>query len=173
MAFMDLFKPRFKHSNSRVREEAVKRLKDQNLLKHIAKNDEISYVREVAVEKLKDQKLLLDIAKKDENYWVRLKAWKQLAGPKTLNGIDSLSRSTRGAAVEELDPEKWLDLLIDIAKNDKEGGIFPDYTVREAAEKKLKKFIEILEDQKQIANFAKNGEPKSVRRTAVLKLEDQ
>jgi hypothetical protein len=48
MAFIDLFRPKWKHSNWQVRETAVKKLTDQAVLDEVAKNDSYWVVRKIS-----------------------------------------------------------------------------------------------------------------------------
>lgn len=63
MAFTDLFKPKYKHSDWNVRKQAVQELTDENILTEIAYNDESGSVRHEAVKKITNQKVLIDILK--------------------------------------------------------------------------------------------------------------
>jgi len=74
MAILDLFRPKWKHSNWKVREAAIEKLTDQNVLIDIAKNDEDYNVRTAAIEKITDQNVIIDVAKTDKNDKVRTAA---------------------------------------------------------------------------------------------------
>jgi len=52
MKFSDLFIPRWRHSDPQVRQKAVEKLKDANLLAQIAEKDEYDNVREAARQRL-------------------------------------------------------------------------------------------------------------------------
>ena len=79
MAFLDLFKPKWKHSNLKIRVATVENLTDQKVLIDIVKNDKNSTVRKTAVENLTDQKVLADITKNDKyDYHVRKAAKERL-----------------------------------------------------------------------------------------------
>jgi hypothetical protein len=54
MNFLDLFRPKWKHSQPRVRRAAVEKLTDQALLGEIAKTDSDRDVRMAAVKELTD-----------------------------------------------------------------------------------------------------------------------
>jgi hypothetical protein len=71
MAFMDLFRPKWQHSDCNVRQMAVKKLTDQALLYKIANEDKVNAVRKAAVEKLTDQGLLANFAETDPDCSVR------------------------------------------------------------------------------------------------------
>jgi hypothetical protein len=78
MGFKDLFRPKWKHSDWRVRETAVLKLKDQKVLIRVVKNDKDPYVREAAVEKLKDKRVLTWLIRDDKDEDVRKAAERRL-----------------------------------------------------------------------------------------------
>jgi hypothetical protein len=74
MSLIDLFRPKWRHSNQPVRYTAVEKLTDETLLARIAKNDSDENVRSAAVRKLTNRALLTDLAKSAKHRNVRLKA---------------------------------------------------------------------------------------------------
>jgi hypothetical protein len=64
MGFKDLFKPKYQHSDPKVRCSAVKELDDMAIIIDIAKNDKNQDVRIAAIERITDETILADIAKK-------------------------------------------------------------------------------------------------------------
>ena len=74
MGLKDLFKPRWQHSESHVRKEAVEGLTDQRILAQMARTDDDEEVRRAAVYKLTDQNVIGDIARNDINSDVRAAA---------------------------------------------------------------------------------------------------
>jgi hypothetical protein len=171
MGLMDLFRPKWKHSDSSVRCEAVKELEDEKLLLEIAKNDENESVREAtknrlerlelirkiikeedvsvriaALEELEDQEVLLEIAKKDEDIDVCQTAVYKLKDHVLVADIAKNHENSdlRYTAVE---------VLAGIAENSK------DEAVRHAA-------TEVLTD------IAENDEDEVVRQDAMSFLKD-
>ncbi|MDB6093694.1 MAG: hypothetical protein JWM32_1256 [Verrucomicrobia bacterium] len=65
MAFFDRFQKKWKHPDPAVRQEAVRGLKDQDLLGEIATNDSSDDVRSAAIDTLKDQDVLERLALSD------------------------------------------------------------------------------------------------------------
>jgi len=61
MAILDLFRPKWKHSNWAVRIKAVEKIKDQELLINIAKSDENIQVRKAAIKKVSDQRVVSEL----------------------------------------------------------------------------------------------------------------
>ena len=54
MGFKDLFLPRIAHSDPKVRKKAVKKAKDQNLLKQVIEKDDDPDVRQTAELRLQE-----------------------------------------------------------------------------------------------------------------------
>ncbi|OPY05594.1 MAG: hypothetical protein A4E61_00242 [Syntrophorhabdus sp. PtaB.Bin184] len=61
MEFMDLFRPKWKHSDLRVRKAAVAKLTDQRKLYLVVTNDHSWEIQEAALSKIDDQARLADI----------------------------------------------------------------------------------------------------------------
>ncbi|GEM_PF-5437180 len=68
MALLDVFKPKWKHSDSKVRENAIKEITDQKILVQIAKNDDSVWLRGLAINKIQDQSVLVEITKTSKDY---------------------------------------------------------------------------------------------------------
>jgi hypothetical protein len=191
MGIVDLFKPKWKHSDREKRERAVEELTDQTLLTEIAKNDEDarvrtaavnnpnltdqillaeivkdsvgSDVREAAVEKLADQSLLAGIAKNDEDARVRRAAVNNpRLSDQTL--LAEIARTSAAGDVRQAAVERLTDqtLLCKIAEDDKDG------RVRAAAVKNSN-----LTDQILFARIAKYGRDGDLRKAAVERLASQ
>jgi len=171
MGIGDLFKPKWKHSNWKIRKSAVMKLKDKEILKNIVVNDK-NYkvriaaiknrhfsdqtlitqivkidkrleVRKAAVEKINDSSLLANIAKNHEDAIVRKEAVKNSCfnDDKILSNI-SLQDSDSSVRIAAIKKLSDQELFIKIASNDK------NYDVRLTA-------IDKIEDQKKIAEIAK------------------
>lgn len=142
MATLNLFRPKWKHSDPIKRMAVVRKLKNQGVLAEVSKNDEDFRVRREAVWKLNDQKLLAKIAKNDKEKAVKQAAIGKLKDQGVLTEIvkNDEDWEVRREAVWQLNDHK---LLAEISKNDKEK------MVRQAA-------IEKLKDQGVIAEIAKN-----------------
>ena len=78
MGLRDLFRPKWKHSNGRVRVAAVKTLTDEAVLTELVRTDADWSVRRAAVKKLTDQAMLTELAKTNEDPCVRWAASKAL-----------------------------------------------------------------------------------------------
>ena len=56
---MDIFRPRYKHSDPHVREKAVREIGDSGVLYEVATTDNSDNVRNAAIEVIADEKILL------------------------------------------------------------------------------------------------------------------
>ena len=77
MGLMNLFRPKWKHSDPAVRRAAVSELQDQDTLIKVARNDEDLHARKAAVEKINSETVLAIIATNDEDPSVRQAACKR------------------------------------------------------------------------------------------------
>jgi hypothetical protein len=89
MGFLDFFKPKWKHSEWRVRKEAIKKISKQRILKKIAKNDVNVKVRVAAIEKITDQDILIDIVKTDLDLLARLAATVKISDKQRIRDCDT------------------------------------------------------------------------------------
>jgi hypothetical protein len=162
MGLIDLFRPKWKHPDIKIRGEAVEKLTDQSILARIAKTDE-SWIRLKAVinPNFTDQKLLAEIAFSDEYPRVRESAVKKLIDQKLIAEIAKTAqdRDMRETAVGKLTDQK---LLADIAGNDVDPGVC------EAAVRNRN-----FTNQKLLAGIIKTNQHSSVREAAVANITDK
>src|SRR3990170_4495420 len=76
MGFFDLFRPKWRHSDSEVRAEAVRQLGPDDLatLTEVARHDPDARVRRIAVKKLDDPEVLGELARTDADEALRAAA---------------------------------------------------------------------------------------------------
>jgi uncharacterized DUF497 family protein len=157
MRLFHLFKPKWKHSDKKVREAAVKKLTDIIILAQIARTDRDSWIRYIAVmnPNITDQKLLLEIANTDKDSLVRESAVSRLTDQELLVQFikpDNESK-IRETAIARLSDQKP---LMEIAINDKSDWI---------------RWIAVmnsnLKDQKLLTELAKFDKYTGVREAAV------
>lgn len=157
MGLFDRFKkPKWKHEDFNVREEAIKELDDQKILVQIAKTDDNKYLRVNAAKKIDDENVLIDIAKNDPDNWVRRQIIKyKITNQDALIYIAKTDEGygVSGEAVKKIEDQS---ALIDLAKN---------YSSIDAVKK--------IEDQTVLIDFAKNHPKPFFRRDAVEKIEDE
>lgn len=79
MSIANLFRPKWKNSDWRVRLAAVRRLTDQAILAEVAATDPYRVVWLTALEKLEDQAIPVQIATSYPGWIVRLDAVEMLA----------------------------------------------------------------------------------------------
>lgn len=187
MGLMDIFRPKWKHSDSNVRMAAVETLTDQVVLAEIARTDENrkvceaafgkltdqsilagiarigweeDYVRVAAIQKLADQALLAEIAKTDEKWVVREAAVRKMTDQSILAGIARKfleEDHVRVAAVERLTDQT---LLAEIVQ-------------KESRKDVCLAAVKRLTDQALLAEIAKTNEKWDVRMAAKNKVTDQ
>jgi hypothetical protein len=163
VGFLDLFRPKWKHSDSYVRKAAAKELTDQAVLTEIAKTDQDADVRKAVVEKLTDQEALADVAESGKHRDARFGALEKVVNEAALAEI--AKSSTNGdirlaAAVKLSDATVAQVIYAQIARSDSDGG------VRQAAVKKLT-------DQTAFAEIAMTDAAWEVRLEAVTRLSDE
>ena len=175
MDLLDLIRPKWKHADWRVRQEAVGKLNPKKrshfkIIANMAKNDSDSDVRKAAVDKLDPTihgSLLADIAKNASDYGNRRAALDKLdlAVHESLI-VDIVKNDSkwnvRCAAVDKLDPVMHESLIVDIVKNDS------NFEVRTTAMDKLDPAIH----GSFLADIVKNDSNQIVSEFAVRKLGD-
>ena len=149
---IDIFGPRWKHSNYIKRRDAVEQIANQEILLQIARRDLSHFVRQAAVERLADQSAIAKIAVTDCHKWVRQVAVRKLSDQCAIAeiAVRDHDKEVRLTATRMLDDSV---VLSGIAKADVDAG------VRAAAARKLS-------DPKVLAEIAKDPDP-SVRRAVV------
>jgi hypothetical protein len=181
---MDLFRPKWKNSNSWVRQAAVEKLTDQAVLAEIAGTDGDNDVRKAAVAKLTDQAALAEVAK---NIWrpdVQMAAVAKLTDQVVLAEIAKTcsNNDIRQAALGKLTDQA---LLAEVAKNGIRAEVqmaavakLTDQAVIAKVAKTCSKYareaaVEKLIDQAVLAEIATKDSDWNVRYAAVRKLTDQ
>ena len=162
MSILDLFRPKWKHSDYDVRCKAVEGITDQLKLARIAARDRHWSVRMAAAAKLSDiegaQAVYLDIAKHEQDGRGRLEAVEHLTDQSALAGI---AKKDWDSCVRERAVRRLADqaVLTEIAKTD------ADHFVRTDAARKLV-------DQSVLAEIVLDKDV-SVAHAAMDRLTDQ
>ena len=115
MSVIDLFRPRWQHSDWKVRKESVEKLTDQKILARIALTDKETRLREIAVSRLSDQKVLVSVAVKDPASEVALAALQRIDNEKDLAlYVDYFMKAQRRKEVIRYihDPQNLTGILI-------------------------------------------------------------
>jgi hypothetical protein len=116
MSFIDIFRPRWDHSDGTEAGRAVKSISNQMLLAKIAKKARTEQARSSAVENLTDQALLAEITKTDGEASVRARAVAKLTNQAVLAEVAKADKdgSVRRTAAERLNDQ---EVLADVAMN--------------------------------------------------------
>ncbi|MEM6991977.1 MAG: hypothetical protein AAF721_15820 [Myxococcota bacterium] len=157
MGFVDLFRPKWKHSKASVRAEALRRLPaDQHtVLVDAARNDRDEHVRRVAVERLEDPEALLEVARGDASKIGALAEARAVAlyveRAVTARDLDVARR-----ALDALSDPKQLARVVDRARDD---------GVRSLA-------LQRVDDPRVLAELARDATDPAVRRQVVQAISD-
>lgn len=156
MNLLNLFRPKWKHTNPEIRRTAVQRLEDQTVLVGVAQSDEDTSVRKTALMKIQDQLSVLEIARNEKCIGQR-DAAERLDSPSLVAKLamdKHVSRFVRGAAVKKLHDQK---LLLELIQTRTE-----HYWVRSIA-------VENLDDRNVLVGIiADESEDREVRSSAIL-----
>jgi hypothetical protein len=99
MRISELFRPKWKHPDEKIRKAAVEKLTSQEKLAEVAKNDQERSIRHIAAAKLTDQRSLAAIALNDPDRHMRYIAARSLHDQKVL--IDLLNKEKDDMIREE------------------------------------------------------------------------
>ncbi len=160
MGLVDLFRPRYRHSDVSVRTEAVRALTadDAVVLTTIAKSDRDAGVRRIAIEKLKEAEVLAEIAASESDAAVRA-----FAKARAAELWSSAACSADGEAAT-----KALSGLLKLG----EQSSLVEIAVRAANPAVKKRALSELRDPKALAELAKGNAPAEVRLDAVARIDD-
>jgi hypothetical protein len=159
MTFMDLFRPKWKHSNFKVRCAAIEQISDQTMLINIARNDKDENVRKAAVNKINDQAVLAEITRSDTPF-VGHAAFERIHNQVILNEIAvnaKIKGYVREWAIETINDQT---LLSRIAATDS------DSSIRCMAVSKIEEEVVLLE-------IVKSDTDEKVREEAIKKVSDE
>ncbi|MFO0980247.1 MAG: hypothetical protein U1E76_00650 [Planctomycetota bacterium] len=156
MGLLDLFKPKWKHSNVEVRSEAVRELPDTDTaaLTQVATRDPDPRVRRIAIKKLRDAALLGSVARDDQDEVVRRAAADQLRDVLMSTALLGRDEAQAIAALQQLSAPRQLAEVARQAKRE---------PVRRAA-------VERLADQSALLDVAQSADDAATRALATHKL---
>lgn len=158
MSFLDLFRPKWQHSDPEIRAAAVRALGngDGALLAKIARSDVDAGVRRAAIKKIDEPGLLGEVAAKDEDAELR-----RIAGEKlTRILVAQASGGTGPAAVAALGELTSEQAVVDVAKH------AVDEEVRRVA-------LDRLRDTAAIVEVARAAKEATMRVAALAAIDDQ
>ena len=165
MGFLNnLFKPKYKHSDYKVRQQAVQELTDEKILTEIAYNDEVSIVRHEAVKKITNQQVLIDILKTDRDKWVCLEAVEKITDNTVLSDVAEthFNDDVRiKAAIKSNNQKALMELLLKYED--------VKYTMNEDYFDAL----ELITDEEKITKIAYQARNKRLRIEAIKRITNQ
>ena len=161
MNILELFKPKWQHSDPFIREEGVRKLKDQELLTSIFENDDDQDIRQIALMKLENKRYVINVAEnKEEDVDIRATAVEKILDQDFIRRIlinkDEEWELRRAAITNNQDK----DLLKEIALND-----LCDITREEA--------VEYLTDISSLESIALNDKNGGIRCIAIRKITNK
>lgn len=158
MGFVDLFRPKWKHSDAEVRAAAVRELDADagEILAGIARSDSDAAVRRIALKKLENTEVLAEIAKSDPDESLRQFAGEKVASILVLSAVSATDGEAGASALAQLSDDR---AIAEVAKS---AGLEP---LRQAA-------VARLRDAKALAEVARNATDSAVRMEALRRLTD-
>jgi len=156
MGFIDLFRPKWRHSDIDVRAEAVRSLgADQfTALVQVAQKDKDARVRRIAVKRLDDPRLLADIAVHDPDEGIR-----ELAGEKAAGFLVQAALADSAGAERALAELRSDRDLVEVAR-------------RAAREPIRKQAVARITDGRSLLEVVRRAEIHDVRAAALARITD-
>jgi len=115
MGLLDLFRPKWKHSNPEVRKLAIEKINDRQLLAQIAVIDTDGEVRKAAISKIEDQNTLIQIAKNASDEDVRVAAAERF-GALSLYGKDEKAVAAAFSVLVEIGGRPAIQTIHDVIR---------------------------------------------------------
>ena len=185
MGFIDLFRPRWRHSDCLKRKEAINKISNQSILHEIAITDEDYTIRKIAVSRLTDQIVLAMIAERTNDYYIGEIALSKIKDQFTLADIAKNGRNShvRETAVSKLNDQV---LLMEIAKNDSNWRVraeayrslgntqaaLIEIAINEESDYECKEAVEQITDQNALVEIFENAVKPAVRLCALDRITD-
>lgn len=187
MGLLDLFKPKWKHLDCKVREAAIRSTENAEIIKKVAESDSDANVRMAAVEKLADLKTLTAIAIRDNNKEVSQSAMNKITDQKLLaeiyRGKRNLTSDLFDIILNQISDEK---LLMEIARECEEyragyalrriknQALIADVAVHEKQSRNVTcEAIRLLTDEQMLSYVVKTVEDSYLIGLAVERISDQ
>ena len=160
MGIADFFRPKYRHSDVRVRSEAVKALTtdDATTLIQIARTDRDIGIRRIAIEKIEEPAILADLASAEPERSLR-----DFAGERA-------AQLWQSAACSE-DPDEAGNALSGIIKLGDQHVLVDVVVMAELPAIRKRAFGE-LRDPRALAALAKSDAPQDLRTAAVARIDD-
>jgi hypothetical protein len=158
MGFLDLFKPKWKHSNADVRAEAVKQMSadDLAILAQVVRQDPDARIRRIALKKIEDPGVLDEVADSDTDEALR----KDAAEKASTLLLDSACAADEASAKSALSRIRSVKALAEVAR-------------RAQAETVRRGALERIDDPKALAEVARKANDAQIRRMAVERVDEE
>ena len=158
MGLLDLFRPKWKHSQFDVRLDAVRQLGEDEVatLTEVARRDPEAKIREVAYKRIGDPQLLVDLARDEVDNALRELAGKRASELSLKAAIDATDDRGALAAVERITEPK---MLVDVIRK---------ATSAAARNRALLR----LQDQRSLAEVVLKIDDPAIRNEALAKITD-
>lgn len=158
MGLLDLFRPRWKHSDPTVRMEAIRDLTPEDIVElgQVAKRDKDVRVRRLALKKINDPGLLAEIAESDADESLRKDAAEKRGSVLFAGAVSDEDESAALAAVAQIEQSAW---LVDVVCR----AAFP--SVAQAA-------LERLQQGRWLVEVVRKAKNSSLRKQALDSLSD-
>ncbi len=157
MGIVDLFRPKWKHSDAEVRATAVQKLgpEEMEALVGIARDDGDPAVRRIAIKKIEDPLILIELAQSETDKTLQRMAADKANGVLTTRAVADDEDSAR-EALEALTEDKALTTVARTASLE---------AIREAA-------LDRLTEPRAIAEVARSAGNNNTRLNAVRRIDD-
>jgi hypothetical protein len=162
MGIVDLFRPKHKHSDAKVRLAAVRALSsdETSLLASIARTDKDPTVRKAAIEKLDEVDILADIFDRESDRELR-----DLAGSRA-------AELWVASACQEDDPELARNALAGLIKVGDQKAL-AEVASRADLQELRRLALAELRDARALADVARNSTSPELRQKAIARIDDQ
>lgn len=166
MGFLDLFRPKWKHSDPNVRLEAIKDLSaDEDLprLVQVARHDRDVRVRRIAIKKIDDPELLLEVAQAEPDEDLRRDA------------LDKASERMLAAALQADAAAEASEIIARIKTGDaaRDERTLTDIVVRARLSEARHLAFDRLREARSFAEVIRRGSDVDLRGSAIDKLRDE
>jgi Domain of Unknown Function (DUF349) len=155
MGFLDLFRPKWRHSDVEVRAEAVRDLDDAALLSRVLEDDAEARIRRIALKKISDLDTLLRASEKDSDAGVR-EAAREKASERLLRSATSDDDDDALAALRRLTAERDLAQVVRTGQSSE---------ARKTA-------LERVSDERLLAEIARRAADNELRVAAAKRIRD-
>ncbi len=159
MGFLDLFRPRWKHSDPAIRIDAVKSLTPEDVVElgHVVRRDKDARVRRLALKKISDPALLEEVAEHDPDEALRRDA------------ADKRSELLLSVALSAEDESASLDAVAHLSSSK----VLVDVVCRSTFSAVQQAALERLRDEKLLADVVRKSKDSKLRKQALTAIHNE